>query len=370
MTDGDRTEEVHIHAKLEIVDDRLLHIGSANLNRRSMGLDTECDLAVEATNDEERRRIIEIRNELVAHHLGVSADTLRGEVERHGSLIAAIDAAVGGEHTLEPIDPNHPAPIFDEDLEVGLANAADPRTPPGYETLSAAAKLHEPEEERSGMPIRVTVTALIAIVLLGVWYLTPASEFADIETLEPYFEQIAQSGWAPIAIPLIIVAASVIFFPITILIALTGLTLGPFLGVAYAAAGCLASAALSFGLGTFLGENGLRRVMGKKLNRMSKAIANKGVLSVAGLRLLPVAPFTAINLIAGASHIRFSDFFFGTLLGMAPGIILMAALGDRLREVWRNPSVANMTILGLIVAGWLALAFGLQYLISRRRKRD
>jgi uncharacterized membrane protein YdjX (TVP38/TMEM64 family) len=170
-------------------------------------------------------------------------------------------------------------------------------------------------------------------------------------------------------VPLVIVLASVVFFPITILIALTGMTLGPFLGFACAAAGCLISAAASFALGTLLGEKGLRKIMGKRLNRMSKAVAKKGVLSVAGLRLLPVAPFTAINLIAGASHIRFWDFVLGTILGMAPGIMLMVALGDRLRQVWKNPSVENMTVLGLIAAGWLALAFGLQFVISKYRKR-
>jgi membrane protein DedA with SNARE-associated domain len=49
---------------------------------------------------------------------------------------------------------------------------------------------------------------------------------------------------------------------------------------------------------------------------------------------------------------------------------LMVALGDRLREVWRNPSAENLTVLALIVAGWLALVFGLQYVISKRRKKQ
>jgi len=367
---GDRRAEVHIHAKLEIIDDCLLHLGSANLNERSMGLDTECDVAIEATNDRERQQITAIRNGLIAHHFGVSADTVRDAVERHGSLIAAIERIEGTGHMLEPIDPNLPEPLFDADFEVSLADAADPSMPPTYAAFSAAAEFHEShDDEKSGIPLRVVIAALVMLVLAGLWYLTPAAELTNIETLEPYFEQVAQSGWAPLAIPLVIIVASIFFFPITILIALTGMTLGPFLGFACAVAGCLISAATSFAIGTFLGENGLRRIMGKRLNRLSKAVARKGVLSVAGLRLLPVAPFTAINLIAGASHVRFGDFLLGTFFGMVPGIALMVALGDRLREVWQNPSVENMTVLGLIVAGWLALAFGLQYLISKRRKR-
>lgn len=40
---------IYVHAKVLAVDDRLLRIGSANLNNRSMGLDTECDVAIEAS---------------------------------------------------------------------------------------------------------------------------------------------------------------------------------------------------------------------------------------------------------------------------------------------------------------------------------
>ena len=40
------------------------------------------------------------------------------------------------------------------------------------------------------------------------------------------------------------------------------------------------------------------------------------------VRLVPVAPFTIVNLLAGAGHVRFRDFMIGTAVGMTPGIIL------------------------------------------------
>ena len=42
---------IYVHAKLMIVDDALLCIGSANLSNRSMTLDTECGIAVEACGE-------------------------------------------------------------------------------------------------------------------------------------------------------------------------------------------------------------------------------------------------------------------------------------------------------------------------------
>src|SRR5690606_37294447 len=59
-----------VHAKLLIVDDALLKIGSANLNNRSMGLDTECEVALEAETEEHRRAIASVRNSLIAEHWG------------------------------------------------------------------------------------------------------------------------------------------------------------------------------------------------------------------------------------------------------------------------------------------------------------
>jgi uncharacterized membrane protein YdjX (TVP38/TMEM64 family) len=368
VSDGETSQEVHIHAKLQIVDDKLLRIGSSNLNQRSMGLDTECDIAIEAATDEERARIVDIRDALIAHHLGMSAEALKKAARRHGSIIAAIDAAGDGGNRLEPIDPTYPAPFLDEDFEVSIANAADPRTPPTHAALSAALEIRRPGKSSKGMPIRLIVSAVIAAALVMLWYFTPLSETADVETLEPYFRQIAESGWAPVVVPLVFAVAGFVFFPVTILIALTGMTLGPITGFLSATAGCLGSAALGFAAGALMGEKGLRRLVGRRLNRLSQSAAEKGVVSMVGLRLLPVAPFTAINLIAGASHVRFLDFMIGTVLGMMPGIVLMTALGDRLRQVWHNPSVENTILLGLLALAWFAAAIGLQYLVSKYRK--
>lgn len=86
---GDR--EVLIHAKLMIVDDRFLRVGSANLANRSMGLDTECDLAIEATDRETVRRIGEIRERLMGEHLAVDPETVAAAVREDRSILRAVD---------------------------------------------------------------------------------------------------------------------------------------------------------------------------------------------------------------------------------------------------------------------------------------
>lgn len=68
---GDR---IIVHAKMSVIDDRLLRIGSTNLNNRSQGLDTECDVAAEPTTDEGRDAVRQFRQRSIGHFLGVSGE--------------------------------------------------------------------------------------------------------------------------------------------------------------------------------------------------------------------------------------------------------------------------------------------------------
>lgn len=84
--------QVLIHSKLIIVDDVFLRIGSSNLNNRSIGLDSECDAAIEATSEEMRRTIVHLRNRLLAEHLDTSPEAFAKALDSAGeSLIATID---------------------------------------------------------------------------------------------------------------------------------------------------------------------------------------------------------------------------------------------------------------------------------------
>ncbi|WP_175611236.1 phospholipase D-like domain-containing protein [Mycobacterium sp. SP-6446] len=106
VTDGG--EPIYVHSKVLITDDRLLRIGSSNLNNRSLGFDSECDIAIEAqSNNPEhdgiRRQITSVRHELVSEHLGVSVDELESALVECGSLVKAIEALRGDGKTLRPV---------------------------------------------------------------------------------------------------------------------------------------------------------------------------------------------------------------------------------------------------------------------------
>jgi phosphatidylserine/phosphatidylglycerophosphate/cardiolipin synthase-like enzyme len=94
---------IYVHAKVMIVDGATLRIGSANMNNRSMGLDTECDITVDA-GARGQAAILAIRNGLIAEHLGTSAERVAEEIAKGGSLIGAIEILRGKGRSLRPYE--------------------------------------------------------------------------------------------------------------------------------------------------------------------------------------------------------------------------------------------------------------------------
>jgi uncharacterized membrane protein YdjX (TVP38/TMEM64 family) len=80
---------------------------------------------------------------------------------------------------------------------------------------------------------------------------------------------------------------------------------------------------------------------------------------------VPVAPFTVVNLVAGASDIRFRDFLVGTIIGLLPGLIALTLLGYQISELLTEPSVLQLAILAGAVAIWIAVSVGIQVLVNR-----
>jgi phosphatidylserine/phosphatidylglycerophosphate/cardiolipin synthase-like enzyme len=131
ICEGDREHPIHVHAKLMIVDDRILRIGSANLNNRSMGLDTECDLVIEARDEKTRRSICGIRERLMAEHLGTTAAVARETAIAERSLLIGIDQLNHAKRRLKAIGVRLRGPI----RPVWGTLLLDPRRPIRWLTL-------------------------------------------------------------------------------------------------------------------------------------------------------------------------------------------------------------------------------------------
>ncbi|GAB4064713.1 VTT domain-containing protein [Ancylobacter sonchi] len=345
---------VMVHSKVLIVDDRLMRIGSANLCNRSMGFDSECDLVVEARDAVERDGIARLRNGLLGEHLGRSHEEV-GTALAQGGLAALLDAP-SPDRRLAPV-PYEP-------------EAADLPLP----MIDALADPIEPLYEESGIAVptprrwRMLLGALAGLAVIGglalAWSYSP---FAEPDRLIQAFARLAEAPWAPLAVIAAFVAGGFIAFPVTLLIVATVAVFDGWAGAVLAGTGAVASALATYAVGRTLGARLVRRFIGPRINRIRRRLANRGVLAVTTVRLVPAAPFSFVNLVAGAVGIPFAEYLAGTVLGLMPGLIVMTALGRQVVDILAAPSLGAVALLVGFLALWIVLSLSFQLLVNRLR---
>ena len=359
---GTQTGDTKVHSKVMVVDDVLLRIGSANLNNRSMGLDTECDLAIEARSGADRLAITRIRDTLVGHHCGASAEKISESLQRTGSLIATAAQVSNRGHQLVPIHDGDTT--LNDWLVHRIADPEEPIAAPVFLRHFVGAR---PSVGRFWRVVRVFGAAFVLAFLILVWHWTPLSDLIRPEVIQAWLEGVSQSSVAPLLVVGAFVVGGLVAFPVTLLIAATAATFGPLLGFVYAAIGTIASALVTYFFGAQLGRGLLEDLLGTRLYRIRRTIARRGVLAVAAVRLVPIAPFTVVNLVAGATRIPVQDYLVGTVLGMAPGMVVLSVLGFQILGVIMRPTATNVLLFLTAMIAWIGLSIGMQAILLRAR---
>ena len=170
---------------------------------------------------------------------------------------------------------------------------------------------------------------------------------------------------APLVVIPLFVAGSILIAPVTGMIALCALLFSPWTASLSALAGVLAATLVNHEIGRHLGKAVEKNAPKKLIKRMRALGRSSDITSLAGLRLIPIAPFSVINLLAGASHVPLRAFLLGTVLGMGPGIVLICFSVDRARAVLSGEPLFEPWVVAVIVAAGVALV-GLSAWLKRR----
>ena len=191
------------------------------------------------------------------------------------------------------------------------------------------------------------------------WRWTPLGNWLETDTLLAAMTEIRAMPMTPALVLLGYLLASLIAVPITLMILATFLSFGTVAGLGYAFAGSMIGALAGYAVGHLAGRDLVRRIAGGRIDAISRRVASQGVLAIVIVRCIPVAPFTVINMIAGASHIRLGQYLIGTSLGMAPGMLAIALFTDRIIASVQKPTPVNYLLLAVVVlfialAAWLA----------------
>jgi phospholipase D1/2 len=206
--------------------------------------------------------------------------------------------------------------------------------------------------------MRSAIFLLVVVGLAAAWRWTPLGNWLDVATLVEWARPLRDHPLTPLVVIGAYAVGGLIVAPITVLIVATAVAFGPLLGFTYSLLGCLMSAALTYGIGALMGRDTVRRFAGTQVSRLSQRLARHGVTAILIVRILPVAPFTVVNVMAGASEVRFRDFILATFLGMFPGLLVMTFFGNRLESAIRDPKAGSFVILvSLVVALVLVMAW-------------
>ncbi len=241
-------------------------------------------------------------------------------------------------------------------------------------TSAAPAKtVAPPEGGREGSPFRrwevLRVAAIVAglLLLAAAWKWTPLREIIRPSRLSEWFGPYRYAWYAPPVTVAAFVTLGFVMVPVMGMVLACGLIFGPWLGSAYALAGSLGSAIAGYAAGRKAGRRTLERVLGRRARALGDRIAGDGAIAVYVIRKIP-APFTLVNMMIGASGIRFVDFLAGTILGMSPLVVVFSVAGANLPDLLSDPSPRLILLLAALLIVPIPIAFAVDAALKRRRR--
>jgi phospholipase D1/2 len=366
VIDGSIKDFMSVHAKLMVVDDQFVRVGSANVSNRSMGFDSECDLAIESHGQEKiEQAIAGFRNSLVAEHLGATSEQVGALMKDTKSLIATIRSLRGNSgRTLALVDCSVPSWL---DQMIPESAILDPESPLAPEKLVDEFVLSEENGSASGALMRGLLLLVMLGALAAAWRWTALGGLVDLESIAAWGASLRDTNTAPLWVVGAFLLAGITCFPVTVLILAIAYAFDPLLAIVCSLLGCLASAIFIYAIGYQLGRKNVVRFAGRRLNRVNRLISKHGALAVAAVRMLPIAPYSMVNLAAGAVRVPFRDFVFGTFLGMSPGVLAITLLESQLEQTIESPSAMTLAILGGTLLIMLAGIFGFRRWFAGRK---
>jgi phospholipase D1/2 len=198
---------------------------------------------------------------------------------------------------------------------------------------------------------------LATAALAAAWRFTPLSEFLTAQRIIEWARAVREARWAPLVVIALYTPAAFLMFPRPVLTLLTVIAFGPWLGFAYGMSGILAAALATYYAGRLLPRERVRRLVGEKLDDMSRKLRSDGFLAVTAVRLVPLAPFAIEGMIAGAVRIRLWPYALGTFVGMLPGVLATSVFGHQLSAALEDPSNINWWIVGAVVLAFVAFTY-------------
>jgi len=355
---NDDKSRIKVHSKIMICDDRYVRIGSANMSNRSLGLDTECDLTLDGSQKTEvKKSIRQLKMRLIAEHLNANPETVKNTPEKTWNEF--IKNHPKNRRHLEEMGVNEAKETMLTQLEI-----TDLKSPLEIDQI---IDRFESDLGRNHLRFLQSIpflfgTALgLLLLLLAVWNVIP---FFEASELKDFFLRYENQKMQPMWVLFIFTVGGLLFVPVNILILATASLFSFVPAFLIAILGSLLNASVSYAVGNFLGKKTIQKFFFHRVNRLAKRMEQKGVFPIVIIRLLPIAPYSIVNFIAGAFKISFKNYLLGTCIGMMPGTIFLILFQRSLLDMIRSPSGWNIALFSSVT---LCIIIMLYFLRNRLR---
>jgi phospholipase D1/2 len=211
----------------------------------------------------------------------------------------------------------------------------------------------------------VGACVVVGVVVLA-WRVGPLRVWGDPARVSAELARFSSEPWAPFAMLALYLIASVVFFPVLVLITATALAFEPWLALLIAMSGVLVSTSVLYSLGALSMRRKVPASVARAVKRIDALLRGRDVLAVMFVRMLPIAPSSLVSVSLGVLGIPLRDALMGTALGMTPGMLVIVAFGRQLRAVIDHPSPPGIALLSGLLLGWLGLAVLLQKIAAAR----
>ncbi len=218
---------------------------------------------------------------------------------------------------------------------------------------------------QGGMGKLVILLALLVGAFLVFRY-TPLASLLSREGLLRAIESVRGSPLGPVFFIAGYALATALALPGTIFTLAGGAVFGFGLGTLYNSIGANIGASLAFWLARALGRDGLTRILGKRAEALDKVTANHGFQTLLTLRLIPVAPFNALNFASGLTSMRWSSYALATVIGILPGTAVYTYFADALLQ--GSQEASREAYIRVFVAGLLLVLLSLVPTIMKKLK--
>jgi phospholipase D1/2 len=211
---------------------------------------------------------------------------------------------------------------------------------------------------------------LIMILLSLAWRFTALRTLIDVGSILSSGLFIESWLWAGVTVVLVYTIGGLVAFPIVILIPATAVLFGPAAGFCYSLVALLANAVVLYALGYYGNKKTLSVLDNNRFKHIQQKLSRHSFAAIVVLRLLPAAPYTVINLLAGAFHVPFGRYASGTLIGIIPSVIIMTLIGDQFKKIFQENLSQHPIIFLVAVIVLIALSAVVWKQLSRVRMKN